>query len=117
MTMPNPYGPPISLAQAKKAAAPAVDEARRDNLSIAVAVVDSAGALVYYEKMDNAMFGSARVAIDKARSAAAFKRPTKVFEDILASGAIGLRILRLPGAVPLDGGIPLLIDDKIVGAI
>jgi uncharacterized protein GlcG (DUF336 family) len=94
-----------------------VHEAQKENLSIAVAIVDSAGGLVYYEKMDNTMFGSASVAIDKARSAAAFKRPTKVFEEILAAGGVGLRILRLPGALPLDGGIPLVIDGKIVGAI
>jgi uncharacterized protein GlcG (DUF336 family) len=117
MSASTPYGAPISLAHAKKVAEPAVHEARKDNLSIAVAIVDSAGSLVYYEKMDNTMFGSASVAIDKARSAAAFKRPTKAFEDILAAGGIGLRILQLPGAVPLDGGIPLVIDGKIVGAI
>jgi glc operon protein GlcG len=117
MTTAYPYGAPISLAHAKKVAEPAVHEAQKENLSIAVAIVDSAGGLVYYEKMDNTMFGSAKVAIDKARSAAAFKRPTKAFEDILAAGGIGLRILRLPGALPLDGGIPLVIDGKIVGAI
>src|SRR5579862_2490047 len=117
MSTSSPYGAPISLAQAKKAAEPAVHEAQKDNLSVAVAIVDSAGSLVYYEKMDNTMFGSASVAIDKARSAAAFKSPTKAFEDILAAGGTGLRILRLPGAVPLDGGIPLVIGGKIVGAI
>ena len=117
MTPSHPYGPPISLAHAKKVAEPAVIEAQKENLSIAVAIVDSAGGLVYYEKMDNTMFGSANVAIDKARSAAAFKRPTKVFEDTLAAGGIGLRILHLPGAIALDGGIPLVTDGKIVGAI
>jgi glc operon protein GlcG len=117
MSLPNPYGAPISLETAKKTAAPAVAEALKNNLSVAVAIVDTSGNLVYYEKMDNTMFGSAKVAIQKARSAAAFKRPTKAFEDVLASGGIGLRILRLPGAVPLEGGLPLLIDGKIVGAI
>ncbi len=115
--MPNPYGAPISLENAKKTAAPALVEALKNNLSVAVAIVDTSGNLVYYEKMDNTQLGSANVAIDKARSAAAFKRPTKVFEDALAAGGTGLRVLHLPGAVPLEGGIPLLIDGKIVGAI
>lgn len=117
MPLPNPYGAPISLENAKKTAAPALVEALKNNWSVAVAIVDTSGSLVYYEKMDDTMFGSANVAIDKARSAAAFKRPTKAFEDVLAAGGTGLRVLHLPGAVPLEGGIPLLIDGKIVGAI
>jgi uncharacterized protein GlcG (DUF336 family) len=84
---------------------------------MAVAVVDPAGNLVYYEKMDNTQLGSANVAIDKARSAALFKRPTKAFQDALAAGGDGLRILRLQGATPVEGGIPLVSDGKIVGAI
>ena len=115
MTPSHPYGPPISLAHAKKVAEPAVIEAQKENLSIAVAIVDSAGGLVYYEKMDNTMFGSANVAIDKARSAAAFKRPTKVFQDAVAGG--NTSILKLPGVVATEGGVPLLVDGKIVGAI
>jgi glc operon protein GlcG len=117
MTLLNPYGVPISLENAKKVAAPAVAQALKDNLSVAVAIVDTSGNLVYYEKMDDTPFGSAHVAIDKARSAAAFKRPTKAFDDALAAGGAGLRVLRLAGAIPLEGGIPLLVDDKIVGAI
>ena len=115
--MPNPYGVPISLENAKKVAAPALAEALKNNLSVAVAIVDTSGNLVYYEKMDNTQLGSAKVAIDKAHSAAVFKRPTKAFEDVLASGGTGLRVLGLPGAIPVEGGIPLLIDGKIVGAI
>jgi glc operon protein GlcG len=79
--------------------------------------VDTSGNLVYYEKMDDTLLGSANVAIAKARSSVAFKRPTKAFEDVLAAGGAGLRVLRLPGALPLEGGIPLLLDGKIVGAI
>jgi uncharacterized protein GlcG (DUF336 family) len=79
--------------------------------------VDPAGNLVYYEKMDNTQLGSANVSVDKARSAARFKRPTKAFQDALAAGGDGLRILGLEGAVPVDGGIPLVMDGKIVGAI
>jgi glc operon protein GlcG len=115
--MPNPYGAPISLENAKKAAAPALAEAAKNNWNMAVAIVDPSGNLVYYEKMDNTQLGSANVAIDKARSAALFKRPTKALQDALAAGGDGLRILRIQGAVPVEGGIPLLMDGKIVGAI
>ena len=115
--MPNPYGPAISLENAKKAAAPALAEAARNKWTVAVAIVDPGGNLVYYEKMDNTQIGSATVAIDKARSAALFKRPTKALQDTLAAGGEGLRILRVQGAVPVEGGVPLVIDGKIVGAI
>jgi glc operon protein GlcG len=115
--MPNPYGPSINLENAKKAAAPALAEARKNNWTMAVAIVDNGGNLVYFEKMDNTQIGGGNVAIDKARSAAFFKRSTKAFEDVLAAGGDGLRVLGLPGAVPVEGGIPLLIDGNIVGAI
>ena len=115
--MPNPYGLPISVENAKKVAAAAVKEAAKNNWAMAVAIVDPGGHLSYYEKMDNTQLGSANVAIDKARSAAMFKRPTKVFQDALAAGANGLRILRIEGAIPVEGGIPLVMDGKIVGAI
>ena len=109
-----PYGAPIDLDTAKKVAAA---EARKHNLLMAVAVTDAAGDLVYFEKMDGAQTGSVRVAQGKARSAAIYRRPTKVFQDILAGGGDGLRILGLEGAVPLDGGIPLVVGGKVVGAI
>ena len=115
--MPNAYGPPIALETAKKVAAPALAEAAKNNWNIAVAVVDPGGNLVYYEKMDNTQLGSAHVAVEKARTAAMFKRPTKAFQDALANGAENLRILGLPGVVPAEGGFPLLIDGKIAGAI
>jgi len=115
--MPNPYGVPISLESAKKAAAAAVAEARKNNWTMAVAITDIAGDLVYFEKMDGTQTGSVAVAIGKARSAALFKRPSKVFQDALAGGGAGLRILGLEGAVPIDGGLPLVMDGKIVGSI
>lgn len=115
--MPNPYGAPISLENAKKAAAPALAEAEKNHWNMAVAIVDISGNLVYYEKMDNTQLGSANVSIDKARSAALFKRPTKAFQDAVAGGGEGLRVLQLRGAAPLEGGIPLVMDGKIVGAI
>lgn len=111
-----PYGAPIPLELAKKAVAAATAEARRNNLGMAVAVVDTGGALVSFERMDNTQTGSIKVAIQKAQSAAAFRRPTKVFEETLASGG-GLRILALPGAVPIEGGFPIVVDGHIVGAI
>jgi uncharacterized protein GlcG (DUF336 family) len=114
---PLPYGLPVSLENARKAAATALEEARKGNWKMAVAVVDTGGTLVYYEKMDNTQTGSADVAIEKARTAVRFKRPSKVFQDLVAGGGNGLRILRLPGAVPFEGGIPLIIDGQIVGAI
>jgi glc operon protein GlcG len=115
--MPNPYGLPISLENARKAAAPALAEAVKNNWNVAVAIVDPAGNLVYYEKMDNTQLGSANVSIDKARTAVLFKRPTKAFQDALAAGGDSVRILRLQGVVPVEGGIPLVMDGKIVGAI
>ena len=114
--MPNPYGAPISLESAKKAAAAAEAEARKNNWKMAFAVTDISGDLVYLEKMDATQTGSVAVAIGKARSAALFKRPTKVFQDAVAGGGAGLRILGLEGAVPLDGGFPIVMDGKIVGA-
>jgi glc operon protein GlcG len=115
--MPNPYGAPLSLENAKKAAAAALAEARKNNWTMALAIVDPNGTLVYYEKIDNTQIGSAQVAISKARSSAIFKRPTKAFEDALAKGGNGLRTLGLEGAVPLEGGVPIVMDGKIVGAI
>lgn len=115
--MPNPYGAPISLENAKVATAAAIAEARKNHLTEAVAVVDLSGNLVYYEKMDNTQLGSAEVAIDKARSAAAFKRPTKALQDAVEKGGVELRVFTLRGGVAIDGGIPLIIDGKIAGAI
>ncbi len=115
--MPNPYGEPISLENAKKAAAAAIAEARKNNWTMAVAVTDTAGTLVYFERIDATQVASSVVAINKARSAAVYKRPTKSFQDGLAAGGEGLRILRLEGAVAVDGGLPLVMDGKIVGAI
>lgn len=114
---PKAYGASISVDNAKKVAAVALAEAKKNGWYMAIAVVDTSGTLVYYEKMDNTQTGSATVAIDKARTAALFKRPSKVFQDAVSGGAGGLRVLALPGAIPIEGGIPLVADDKIVGAI
>ena len=111
------YGPSVTLDQAKKAAAAALAEVRANNWIMAAAVVDTAGLLVYFEKMDGTQNGSVAVAQAKARSAALFQRPTKAFQEALASGGEGLRVLALEGAVPVDGGLPLLVGGRIVGAI
>jgi len=113
----NIYGPSISLEAAKKAAAAALSEARKNNWTMAVAIVDPGGHLVYYEKMDNTQIAGANISVDKARSAATFKRPTKVLQDMLASGGAGLRVLRLRGAIPVEGGLPLISEGRIIGAI
>jgi glc operon protein GlcG len=115
--MPNPYGAPISLENAKKAAAGAVAEARKINWPMAVAVTDTAGDLIYFEKMDGNQTGSVNLSIAKARSAALYKRPTKVWADLVGAGGDNLRLMALQGIVPSNGGIPLVMDGKIVGAI
>ena len=115
--LPNPYGPPIGVENAKKAAAAALAEAVKNHWNMAVAVVEPNGTLVYYEKMDNTQIGSAQVSINKARSAALYKRPTKALQDALASGGAGLRVMALEGAVPVEGGVPLVSEGKIIGAI
>ena len=111
------YGPSIPLNVAKTAAAAAIAEARKNTWDMAVAIVDTAGSLLYFEKMDDTQAGSVAVAQAKARSAALFKRSTKAFQDTLAAGGEGLRVLGLVGAVPVEGGLPLFIDGKIAGAI
>ena len=111
------YGSPVTTEQAKKAASLALAEARANNWTMAAAVVDPNGTLVYFEKIDDTQLGSVRVAIDKARSAALFKRPTKAFQDTMAGGGVGLRVMTIRDAVPVEGGIPLVIDGKIVGGL
>jgi glc operon protein GlcG len=112
-----PIGPPINLETAKKAAAAALAEARKSGWLQVVAVVDPNGALVYYEKMDNTELAAADLAVDKARSAVLYKRPTKAFQDGLEKGGVNLRILGLKGAVPVEGGLPIIVGGKLIGAI
>lgn len=115
--MPNAYGPNISVESARKVAIAAIAEAQKNGWTMAAAVTDTGGNLVYYEKMDNTQIGSANVAIGKSRASALFKRPTKALQDALAAGGEGWRILTLEGAVAIEGGLPLLVDGKIIGAI
>jgi len=113
----EPYGTPVTADVAKKVAAAAIAEAKKNNFTMAIAIVDPNGFLVYFEKMDNTQNGSVNVAQDKARSAALFKRPTKAFQDGLAAGGEGWRLLQLQGAVPIDGGLPLIVAGKVIGAV
>jgi len=113
----TPYGLPISTEAAKKIAAAAIAEAEKNHWRMAVAVVDSAGYLVFFERMQDTQLGSVDLAIEKAKTAALFRRPTKTFQDTVAGGGEGLRVLRLTGAIPVEGGVPIIVDGKLVGAV
>jgi len=111
------YGTSINLEQARKAIAAGQAEARKNSWPVAIAIVDTAGNLVAYEKMDNTQTASILVAIDKGRSAAIYRRPTKVFEDLVAKGGAGVRALNLRDASVVDGGLPIVVDGKVIGGI
>ena len=111
------YGTNINLEMARKVIAAAVVDSRRQNLPMAIAVVDTAGQLVAFERMDNTQTASIGVSQDKAISAATYRRPTKVFQDVLAAGGVGLRVLTLRGANAVEGGLPIIVDGKIIGAV
>ena len=112
-----PYGAPITIDQAKKAMAGAEAEARKNNWPMVVAIVDSGGNLVMLERLDNTQLGSIEVAQQKAYTAVAFKRPTKVFQDLIAQGGANLRLLKLGSASPIEGGVPVVVGGTIIGAI
>jgi uncharacterized protein GlcG (DUF336 family) len=112
-----PYGAPISLEQAKKVIAGAEAEAKKNSWNVVIAVLDSGGHLVMLQRLDGAQLGSIEVAKDKAYSAVLYRRPTKVFQDLVGQGGPNLRLLRLSGASPLEGGIPIVVDGKLIGGI
>ncbi len=105
----------LTLEAAKKIAAAAEVEAKKNNWNVVIAVVDDGGHLVYLQRIDGTQTGSIDVAIQKARTAQAFKRPTKVFEDAIAGGRNAL--IALHGALPLEGGLPIMVGGQLVGAI
>ncbi len=111
------YGPSVTLDQAKRAIAAGEAEARKNGWPVAIAIFDTAGQLVAFAKMDDTQSASVDVAQDKGRSAAIFRRPTKVFEDLVAGAGTGTRILGLRGASPVEGGVPIIAGGKVIGGI
>lgn len=110
-----PYGPDVSLEQAKKIAAGAVEESKKHGWRMSIAIVDNHGLLVYFERMEDAQTSAVHLAIEKARTAAMFRRPSKVFEDVVAKGRVA--VLGLTGAMPIEGGLPILSGGKVIGGI
>ncbi len=111
----TPVKPILTLSAAKKAAEAAENEAMRRGATVVIAVVDDGGQLILLERLDDTQVASVEVGIGKARTAAIFRRPSKVFEDQIREGRIAA--LALPGATPLQGGVPIIIEGKVVGAI
>jgi glc operon protein GlcG len=111
------YGPNVTLEQARKAIAGAEAEARRNKFAMAIAVVDTAGQLVAFIRMDNTQTSSTQIAQDKAATGAMYRRTTKEVQDALAKGAEGWRYLTFPRIVAAEGGAPIVIDGKIIGGI
>jgi glc operon protein GlcG len=112
----TPYGAPILLEAAKKAMAAAEAEATKNNWGVAIAIVDSGGNLVMLQRLDNAQLSAVRLAEAKARTAVEFRRPTKVLEDAVSGGGVGLRVLTF-GASVAEGGVPIVSRGRIVGGI
>ena len=113
--MPNPYGPNINLATAKKVAAAAAAEAMNLKINVVIAIVDTGGNLVYLERFDVVQYGSNDAALHKAKCSVAYKRPTKAFEDTIGSGKTAY--LTLDGIIAIEGGVPIIQNGKIIGAI
>lgn len=111
-----PYGPPISLERAQAIIQAAVTEAKNRNWKMNIAVADSGGNLVAFQRMDGAMLASIQIAEHKARAAATFRRPTKVFEDGINLMHLNY-LLAFDGVIASRGGIPLIDDGEIIGAI
>ena len=105
----------LTLDTAKKIAAVAEAEARKRGATVVIAVVDDGGYLLVLERLDDAQVASVDVGIAKAKTAAIFRRPSGVFEDQVKNGRIAA--LALPGAVALKGGVPIMIDGKVIGAV
>jgi glc operon protein GlcG len=106
----------ISIEQAKKVMAGAEAEAKKNNWPVVIAILDSGGNLVMLHRLDNAQWGSIDIAKEKARSAVALRRPTKALQDLVAQGGANLRLLNIGYSV-LEGGIPIVVDGKIVGSV
>ena len=105
----------ITLDDAKKALAAAETEAKKNNWNVAIAILDAGGHLIAFQRMDDTQIGSVNIAIGKARTAVNFKRPTKAMEDIVAGGRIAF--VAVEGITPVQGGLPVTIDGKVVGSV
>jgi glc operon protein GlcG len=105
----------LNLAVAKQIAMAAEKEAMKNGWTMFITVIDDGGTVLYLERIDDAQIGSYEVSIEKAQTALKFRRPTKAFEDLANGGHPN--IIKLPGALPVEGGIPLLADGKVIGAI
>jgi len=114
---PPPYGPPIGIENARKIMTAAEGEASKNNWAVVIAIIDSGGHLVMLHRRDDVQLSSLEIAQGKARTSLMFKRPSKVLDDAISGGGGGLRFLALPNIVPLEGGMPIILDGKIVGAI
>ena len=114
---PPQYGAPISLEQAQKAINAAAAEAKKNNWFLAISVVGPSGSLIAFNLMDNTQYASIAISQHKARVAATFKRPTKVFQDGLTADKPNLVFLTLDDVIASEGGIPIVVDGKIVGGI
>lgn len=114
---PPSYGPAITLEQAKKVAAAAEAEARKNKWNVVITIVDSATNLVLLQRMDDTQLGSIKISQKKAYTAAALRRSTKVFEDQVAAGGMGLKTLGNDEVIPIEGGLPIIVNGKIIGAI
>ena len=109
------YGTAVNAAGAKKIAAGVVAECQKNSWNVAVAVVDTHGFLVYFERMDNTQTASMDIAIGKAKAAATYRRPTRVFMDVINKG--GPATATLPGVFASPGGVPIMADGKVIGAV
>ena len=116
-TPPPPYGPPIGIENARKIMTAAEAEAAKNNWPVVISIIDSGGHLVMLHRRDDVQLSSIEIAQGKAKTALMFKRPSKVLDDAIANGGPGLRFLALKDIVPLEGGLPIVSDGKIVGAI
>jgi glc operon protein GlcG len=114
---PLPYGAPITTAQADKAMAAARAEAQKNNWPVAISIVDTGGHLVAFARMENTQTASIAIAHGKAKTAVDFRRPSKFFQDQLAAGGAAVRFLAVPGLMPLEGGVLIVADGKIIGGI
>ena len=112
-----PYGPPITLDQAKRVMAAAELEAAKNSWQVGVTILDSGGNMVMFHKVDNAQLSAITTSEGKARTALEFKLPSKALDDAIANGGAGMRLLALKDITPLQGGILVMVDGKIVGAI